>query len=119
MEAAYIRLHRRGYAHSVECWQGDELAGGLYGVCMGRCFFGESMFSRRTDASKVALAWLARSLEDAGFALIDCQQTTEHLLSLGAQNVSRQRFLSLLDSGEVGSEHPLVSRFPLSPVVPV
>ena len=90
---AYTELHRLGHAHSVECWADGELAGGLYGVVIGRMFFGESMFSRRRDASKVALAYLVRQLERWGFDLIDCQMSTAHLTSLGAREVPRAAFL--------------------------
>lgn len=96
MAAAYCRLHRSGYAHSVEAWRGDELAGGLYGVALGRCFFGESMFSRAANASKVALAALVGLLLRLEFALIDCQVTTGHLLRMGAREIPRRRFLSEL-----------------------
>lgn len=94
---AYIELHRRGIAHSVEAWQGDELVGGLYGLAMGRLFFGESMFSRATDASKVAFATLVEYLQGTGFALIDCQMHTRHLESLGAREISRAEFARYLD----------------------
>lgn len=96
MQAAYIQMHELGHAHSVETWSDDELVGGLYGIALGRVFFGESMFSRRTDASKVALAHLARYLESANCAVIDCQMTTAHLLSLGAQEVPRADFCTQL-----------------------
>lgn len=92
MQSAYRTMHELGYAHSVECWQKDELVGGLYGMAVGRVFFGESMFARVTDASKVALVHLAALLERRGFALIDCQMTTAHLLSMGAQEIPRARF---------------------------
>jgi leucyl/phenylalanyl-tRNA--protein transferase len=97
MKAAYGTLHRIGFAHSVECWQGEELVGGLYGVSMGRVFFGESMFSRRTDASKIGFAHLVRRLTDWGFVLIDCQVYSAHLASLGAVDIPREQFLTLLD----------------------
>jgi len=93
MMDAYGRLAALGHAHSVEVWEGSELAGGLYGVALGRMFFGESMFSRRSDASKVALAILARQLERWGFELIDCQMSTAHLVSLGAREIPRAEFL--------------------------
>lgn len=96
MQAAYTELHRRGYAHSVECWQGEELVGGLYGLSLGRGFFGESMFHRRSDASKVAFVALAHLLAAGGFAFLDCQLPTLHLTSLGASEVSRQQFLGRL-----------------------
>jgi leucyl/phenylalanyl-tRNA--protein transferase len=97
MMAAYVRLAELGHAHSVEVWAGDELAGGLYGVAVGRIFYGESMFSRRSNASKVAVAWLARQLERWRFELIDCQMSTEHLASLGAREVPRADFLRCLE----------------------
>ncbi|MDE2359036.1 MAG: leucyl/phenylalanyl-tRNA--protein transferase [Betaproteobacteria bacterium] len=92
MVDAYRRLHRLGYAHSVEAWRGDELAGGLYGVALGKVFFGESMFARATDASKVALAALVAQLRQLDVPLIDCQQETGHLASLGARPIPRKRF---------------------------
>lgn len=94
--AAYVQLHRRGHAHSVELWRGDELIGGLYGVSLGRVFFGESMFSRETDASKISLAALVRILKDAQVRVIDCQQNTRHLASLGAREIPRSEFCSIL-----------------------
>lgn len=96
MAYAYARLHEAGFAHSVECWMDGELAGGLYGVAVGRIFCGESMFSRRADASKIAFAHLARGLQHAGFSLIDCQLGNDHLYSLGAVLIDRDRFLDLL-----------------------
>jgi leucyl/phenylalanyl-tRNA--protein transferase len=93
MLAAYIALHRAGYAHSFETWLGKELVGGLYGVSLGRMFYGESMFSRATDASKVALVSLVEELRARGFPLIDCQQRTPLLASLGAREIPRQQFL--------------------------
>jgi leucyl/phenylalanyl-tRNA--protein transferase len=96
IEAAYGDLHARGYAHSVEVWEGEELVGGLYGVALGRAFFGESMVSRRTDASKVALAWLVARMRHAGFTLLDCQFMTDHLRSLGAEEISQRAYLQLL-----------------------
>jgi leucyl/phenylalanyl-tRNA--protein transferase len=98
MAEAYIKLHGLGYAHSVEAWCGEELAGGLYGVSLGKAFFGESMFHRRTDASKVALAVLVEKLRDWKFNFVDAQMTTEHLLSLGAMEMSRRIFLRRLQS---------------------
>ena len=112
MKQAFIRLHELGFAHSVECWDGEDLVGGIYGVCLGRCFFGESMFSRRTNASKAALVHLIRLLGQAGFELLDCQQTTNHLLSMGAREISRREFQEHLRIGEVPPYGPLVSRFP-------
>ncbi len=96
MREAYLALHRCGYAHSVESWSGDVLAGGLYGISLGRMFFGESMFSDRTDASKVALAALAARMIEWDFDLIDCQVLNPHLESLGADEMSRAWFLKRL-----------------------
>jgi leucyl/phenylalanyl-tRNA---protein transferase len=93
---AYGELHRRGYVHSVESWAEGELVGGLYGVTLGRVFFGESMFAHRADASKVALAHLVERLRSLDVPLIDCQQETEHLASLGARPIPRTRFAALL-----------------------
>jgi leucyl/phenylalanyl-tRNA--protein transferase len=93
MKQAYLRLHRGGYAHSFETWRAGELAGGLYGVAIGRMFFGESMFSRVSDASKVALAGLVRELRARQFPLIDCQVHTPLLASLGAREIPRRSFL--------------------------
>ena len=92
MRAAYRKLHDLGYAHSVETWIDGELAGGLYGVAIGGAFFGESMFSRARDASKIALVGLVRRLAAAGFGLIDCQMHTTHLESLGAREIPRAEF---------------------------
>jgi leucyl/phenylalanyl-tRNA--protein transferase len=96
MIAAYGALNRRALAHSVETWIGGELAGGLYGVALGRMFFGESMFTRATDASKIALAHLVRQLARWGFGMIDCQMATPHLASFGAREIPRARFLATL-----------------------
>ncbi len=101
MCTAYLALHHSGWAHSVEVWDEDGLAGGLYGVAIGGCFFAESMFSRMTDASKLALSGLCRRLAAWGFALVDCQLPSEHLRSLGVQEISRQRFMREL-TAEVG-----------------
>jgi leucyl/phenylalanyl-tRNA--protein transferase len=98
LEHAMIALHGSGHAHSVEVWQEDSLVGGLYGVKLGRAFFGESMFSRRTDASKVALAWLVARLKVGNFTLLDCQFMTEHLASLGAITVPRETYVALLSA---------------------
>ncbi len=92
----YCALHAMGHAHSAELWLDDELVGGAYGVAIGRMFFGESMFARRTDASKVALAYLVHFLREHGVAMIDCQQETPHLASLGAAPIRRERFLALM-----------------------
>lgn len=92
----YSRLHRLGYAHSVEAWRGDELVGGLYGVALGRAFFGESMFAHATDASKVAFATLCANLRAWGFHFVDCQVHTEHLERFGAKEIPRRAFLRRL-----------------------
>jgi leucyl/phenylalanyl-tRNA--protein transferase len=96
MRHAYQKLHHLGYAHSVEVWQDERLVGGLYGVALGRVFFGESMFSRQTDASKVACAALATQLRHHGYTLIDCQVSNPHLASLGARAIPRREFLTHL-----------------------
>ncbi len=98
MIAAYEQLHRLGFAHSVETWQDQRLVGGLYGVVLGRVFFGESMFSHAADASKVALAVLVARLRRQGFRLLDCQVYTAHLDSLGARTVPRAEFQTMVDS---------------------
>ena len=97
MIAAYKALHQLGVAHSFEAWQGDELVGGLYGLGIGQVFFGESMFHRKTDASKVVFVHLVRQLSAWGYRLIDCQVSSAHLLSLGAEEISRNSFKQLLD----------------------
>ena len=96
MQAAYDRLHELGHAHSIEVWMDGELAGGLYGMALGKAFYGESMFSWRTDASKIALAHLCRHLQRQGFGIIDCQMETTHLASLGARPIPRSEFLAVL-----------------------
>ncbi len=93
---AYCRVHEAGYAHSVEVWQAGELAGGLYGISLGRSFFGESMFSRRSNASKVALYYLVEHVKTLQFDLIDCQITTDHLVRMGAREISRAQYLTEL-----------------------
>lgn len=98
MQAAFNRLHEMGIAHSVEVSVDGELAGGIYGLALGRVFFGESMFSRRTDASKIALVGLCRQLHQWGFILLDCQVSNPHLLSMGAREISRQAFNGYLAS---------------------
>jgi leucyl/phenylalanyl-tRNA--protein transferase len=97
MQAAYERLHALGHAHSVEVWDAGALAGGLYGIALGRVFFGESMFSRRRDASKIALVHLRAELGRRGFELIDCQVHSPHLASLGSRAIPRTEFLGLLE----------------------
>ena len=96
--AAYRALHDAGWAHSVETWMDGELVGGLYGVAIGRMFYGESMFTRRRDASKIAFAHLARFLRAREFGLIDCQMNTAHLASLGAREISRAEFIARLEN---------------------
>ena len=96
MIAAYGELHRMGYAHSVETWIDGELAGGLYGVAIGHMFYGESMFSRASNASKIALSHLAAQLEIWNFGMIDCQMNTPHLASLGAREIPRSEFIARL-----------------------
>lgn len=108
IERATLGLHAAGHAHSVECWDGDDLVGGVYGVRLGRAFFGESMFSRRTDASKVALAWLVARLRAGRFLLLDCQFMTAHLASLGALSVPRKRYVALL-AAALGEGSPMTS----------
>ncbi len=109
IEKAFLELANCGMAHSVECWRDGELVGGLYGLSMGRAFFGESMFSRATDASKVALVWLVARLRAGGFTLLDCQFMTDHLRSLGAIEISQQHYLELLDVALGRAAAPQVS----------
>ena len=99
MVKAYCRLHESGFAHSVEAWQSNRLVGGLYGVSLGRCFFGESMFTRISNASKVAFVALVHHLHSLNFTLIDCQITTGHLISFGAREISRSQYLKELEEG--------------------
>lgn len=105
MQQAYLRLHQMGIAHSVEVWKEEQLVGGLYGLAMGQLFFGESMFSRATDASKVGFVTLVEHLRKWEFKLIDCQMHTEHLASFGAREIPRQEFAAILSRylGEPGS----------------
>jgi leucyl/phenylalanyl-tRNA--protein transferase len=105
MIAAYSALHAQGWAHSVETWVDGELAGGLYGLALGRMFYGESMFSRARDTSKIALVHLARYLESQGYALIDCQMNTAHLASMGGREIARSEFCRVL-SQSVQSARP-------------
>lgn len=97
MTQAYIQLHKHGFAHSIEAWSDDQLVGGLYGVSIGHVFFGESMFTRRSDASKVAFAFLVTQLRQQDFGLIDCQVFSTHLATLGARVILRENFVNLLD----------------------
>ncbi|WP_421992910.1 leucyl/phenylalanyl-tRNA--protein transferase [Qipengyuania sp.] len=101
IETSYNALHMAGHAHSIECWQGRELVGGLYGVGFDRVFCGESMFSRQTDTSKVALAWLVAAMREAGYALLDCQFMTEHLARMGAVAIPQEKYMALL-AGAIG-----------------
>jgi leucyl/phenylalanyl-tRNA---protein transferase len=102
IEEVVAILHARGHAHSVEIWLDGQLVGGLYGVSLGRAFFGESMFSRATDASKVALAFLVERLRAGGFTLLDCQFLTPHLATMGAVEISRSAYLALLEEALAG-----------------
>ncbi|HWI88581.1 MAG TPA: leucyl/phenylalanyl-tRNA--protein transferase [Sphingomicrobium sp.] len=122
LEQAMIALHGSGNAHSIEVWHAEQLVGGLYGVKLGRAFFGESMFSRMTDASKVALAWLVARLKAGNFTLLDCQFMTEHLASLGAVSVTRETYVALLASAlggggatGAGARAGAVARVPAAP----
>lgn len=99
MIEAYCKLHELGLAHSVETWYKDKLVGGLYGISLGKCFFGESMFSTMNDASKAAFITLCKQLEEKNFLMIDCQVHTKHLESLGAVEISRKEFLELVEKG--------------------
>ena len=110
IQAAYLRLHELGYAHSVETWVDGKLAGGLYGIAIGRMFYGESMFTHVADASKIAIAHLARFLEKQGFGLIDCQMNTSHLASLGAREIPRDDFI--LRVQRLTAIPPLCGRWP-------
>ncbi len=96
MVRAYVELHKNGYAHSVEVWEDDKLVGGLYGVLMGKVFFGESMFYKVSNASKYGFIVFVEKLKSLGIELIDCQVPTPHLASLGAQNIEREDFIALL-----------------------
>ena len=109
MLEAYCQMHEMGFAHSVEVWEGERLVGGLYGISIGKCFFGESMFSRASNASKFGLISLAKKLEALGFWLIDCQQQTRHLGSLGAKAIARKDFLTILKKNE--SEDSLIGQW--------
>lgn len=108
IERVFLQLNAKGYAHSIECWEGDRLVGGLYGLALGRAFFGESMVSRATDASKVALAWLVARLKVGGFTLLDCQFQTAHLASMGAVEIGRSDYVALLGGALAGSDGSLL-----------
>ncbi len=113
MQAAYLRLHELGYAHSVECFKDGELVGGLYGIALDKAFFGESMFSRVSDASKVALAHLTRFLDQRGVGLIDCQMSTPHLHAMGGIEISRAVFSEAL--GQLIGPAPEAQHWPNRP----
>jgi len=104
IKSLYGALHRMGHAHSVEAWEGDELVGGLYGVSLGSAFFGESMFSRRSNASKICLVHLVERLKERGFTLLDTQFTTEHLMTFGAIDVPREQYARLLERAVAGPD---------------
>lgn len=113
---AYVNLHQLGYAHSIEVWEGDQLAGGLYGLALGKVFYGESMFSLRPNASKFGFISLVRNLRELDFELIDCQQETAHLASLGAKAIDRGMFCEILHENRINKisrghwEYPLKKR---------
>jgi leucyl/phenylalanyl-tRNA--protein transferase len=113
---AYVRLAALGHAHSIEAWEDGALVGGLYGVSIGRMFYGESMFARRSDASKVALVALARQLHRWGMPVIDCQTTTPHLASLGARQVQRAEFVEAV--GRLVAQAPPVGTWTLDADLP-
>jgi leucyl/phenylalanyl-tRNA--protein transferase len=115
MQAAYRRLHELGHAHSVETWREGRLVGGLYGIAIGRAFYGESMFARATDASKIALAHLCVYLARRGFGIIDCQMETAHLASLGARAIPRRDFVSRLAGLTAAGDAP--GRWPADAVM--
>ncbi len=105
MIQTYNRLHQLGYGHSIEVWNEERLVGGLYGLSLGAAFFGESMFSHQTDASKLALVYLARFSESSGIDFIDCQLPTDHLTSMGAINISRKEYLRMLETALKHQDH--------------
>jgi len=96
MQLAYLHLHELGIAQSAECWLDNELVGGLYGLAIGKVFFGESMFAHKSNASKLAFVHLLDELKKDDYALVDCQVTTDHLLTLGAEEIPRDKFLELV-----------------------
>jgi leucyl/phenylalanyl-tRNA--protein transferase len=106
---AYCKLHELGFAHSVETWYDNKLVGGLYGISIGKCFFGESMFSTMDNASKAAFITLGKALEQENFLVIDCQVYSNHLESLGAVHINREEFMELMEKGT--STPPLISDF--------
>ncbi|OYW28450.1 MAG: leucyl/phenylalanyl-tRNA--protein transferase [Methyloversatilis sp. 12-65-5] len=116
MIEAYSALHQRGYAHSVETWIDGRLAGGLYGMAIGRMFYGESMFSTARDASKIALVHLARYLETRAFGLIDCQMNTNHLGSMGGREIPRREFCRVM--AQCIADGPMPGRWPTDLIPP-
>jgi len=100
MVAGYVELHQSGYAHSVEVWDNSELVGGLYGIGLGKIFYGESMFAKKSNASKFGFITLVKRLTALGFVLIDCQQKTQHLASLGGRSIPRKQFLKMLEQNK-------------------
>ena len=116
LQRGYVELHERGFAHSIEAWEGGELVGGLYGVSLGSAFFGESMFSRAPDASKVAFVTLLGNLVEWGFDLVDCQVYTDHLARFGACDIPREDFLARLRVALSRDTRPGPWRFDLDPV---
>ena len=111
IKASYRQLHGIGHAHSIECWQDGALLGGLYGVSFDRVFCGESMFSRATDASKVALCWLVALMQQSGYRLLDCQFMTDHLASMGAVEISLADYVEKLAAAQGDPQQPLVDAF--------
>jgi leucyl/phenylalanyl-tRNA--protein transferase len=105
LKASFLELHRRRYAHSVEVWEGDELVGGLYGMSIGKVFFGESMFALKSNASKFGFISLCKILERKGFTLIDCQQRTTHMLRMGADSISKEAFFYHLKANTIQESH--------------
>ena len=106
MRAAYGEMHRLGHGHSIECWQQGRLVGGMYGLAFGKVFYGESMFSRQRDASKVVMVYLARQLQQWGYGLIDCQVASPHLFSMGAEEIPREEFMHHLQQLTTQPGHP-------------
>lgn len=107
MIAAYIGLHNLGFAHSVEIWQNGRLAGGIYGVAIGRVFFGESMFHHVSEASRAALCCLVHSMRSRGHILLDCQQASPHMLAMGAREIARQQFVALVQKAAAMPDNPV------------
>lgn len=114
LKDAFIKLHKLGYAHSVETWNGDKLVGGIYGMALGKIFYGESMFALESNASKMAFVQLVEFLKIHNFKLIDCQQETAHLASLGARSISSKKFLDALRNNIFAQPDSFVWRFDTS-----